>query len=102
MYNYKFLFFALVFTLSINGQNSWQQNANYKIYIDIDVNKNTFKGSQEVLYTNNSPDTLNKVFFHLYFNAFRPELICIVIQLNFRSLTALIADEQVFGISANL
>ena len=73
MYNYKFLFFALVFTLSINGQNSWQQNANYKIYIDIDVNKNTFKGSQEVLYTNNSPDTLNKVFFHLYFNAFRPE-----------------------------
>ena len=73
MYNYKFLFFALVFTLSINGQNSWQQNANYKIYIDLDVKKNTFKGSQEVLYTNNSPDTLNKVFFHLYFNAFRPE-----------------------------
>lgn len=73
MYNYKFLFFALVFTLSINGQNIWQQNANYKIYIDVDVKKNTFKGSQEVLYTNNSPDTLNKVFFHLYFNAFRPE-----------------------------
>ncbi|MEC8611503.1 MAG: M1 family metallopeptidase [Bacteroidota bacterium] len=73
MYNYKFLFFALVFTLSINGQNSWQQNANYKIYIDVDVKKNTFKGSQEVLYTNNSPDTLSKVFFHLYFNAFRPE-----------------------------
>ena len=73
MYNYKFLFFALVFTLSINGQNSWQQNANYKIYIDVDVKKNTFKGSQEVLYTNNSPDALNKVFFHLYFNAFRPE-----------------------------
>ena len=73
MYNYKFLFFALVFTLSINGQNSWQQNANYKIYIDVDVKKNRFKGSQEVLYTNNSPDTLNKVFFHLYFNAFRPE-----------------------------
>jgi len=73
MYNYKFLFFALVFTLSINGQNSWQQNANYKIYIDVDVKKNTFKGSQEVLYTNSSPDTLNKVFFHLYFNAFRPE-----------------------------
>ena len=73
MYNYKFLFFALVFTLSTNGQNSWQQNANYKIYIDVDVKKNTFKGSQEVLYTNNSPDALNKVFFHLYFNAFRPE-----------------------------
>ena len=73
MYNYKFLFFALVFTLSTNGQNSWQQNANYKIYIDVDVKKNTFKGSQEVLYTNNSPDTLSKVFFHLYFNAFRPE-----------------------------
>ena len=73
MRNIIALILALVFTLSINGQNSWQQNANYKIYIDVDVKKNTFKGSQEVLYTNNSPDTLNKVFFHLYFNAFRPE-----------------------------
>lgn len=32
----------------------------------------TYKGSSTVQYTNHSPDTLNRVFFHLYFNAFRP------------------------------
>ena len=32
----------------------------------------TYKGRSTVQYTNHSPDTLNRVFFHLYFNAFRP------------------------------
>ena len=32
----------------------------------------TYKGSSTVQYTNHSPDTLTRVFFHLYFNAFRP------------------------------
>jgi len=71
--NCRLLFFTLLITLTISGQNNWQQNADYKIYVDVNVKKNTYSGTQEVLYTNNSLDTLNKVFFHLYFNAFRPE-----------------------------
>ena len=31
------------------------------------------KASQELVYTNNSPDDLNHVFFHLYANAFEPD-----------------------------
>ena len=71
--NCRLLFLTLLITLTISGQNNWQQNADYKIYVDVNVKKNTYSGTQEVLYTNNSLDTLNKVFFHLYFNAFRPE-----------------------------
>ena len=31
-----------------------------------------FTGEQELVYKNNSPDTLTKVFYHLYYNAFQP------------------------------
>ncbi|MBS1934569.1 MAG: M1 family metallopeptidase, partial [Bacteroidetes bacterium] len=33
---------------------------------------NRFSGKQRLEYTNNSPDTLRKVFYHLYWNAFQP------------------------------
>jgi hypothetical protein len=54
------------------AQNYWQQEVDYKIDIDFDVNSNQFTGDQTLVYTNNSPDTLTKVFYHLYFNAFQP------------------------------
>ncbi|MEO6819881.1 MAG: M1 family metallopeptidase [Ginsengibacter sp.] len=50
----------------------WQQRVNYNISADLDVNTNLIKGVQKLAYTNNSPDKLNKVFFHLYWNAFQP------------------------------
>lgn len=50
----------------------WQQHVDYKMEIDMDVENYQYKGKQTLVYTNNSPDTLNKVFYHLYFNAFQP------------------------------
>lgn len=50
----------------------WQQHIEYAMEIDMDVNTNQFTGTQKASYTNNSPDVLNKVFYHLYFNAFQP------------------------------
>ena len=41
--------------------------------IDFDSDKHQFKGEQVIKYTNNSPDVLDKAFYHLYFNAFQPE-----------------------------
>jgi hypothetical protein len=40
--------------------------------IDFDVKKYQYDGEQELVYTNNSPDTLYKAYYHLYFNAFQP------------------------------
>ena len=40
--------------------------------INVDVQSNRFTGKQKLDYTNNSPDTLTRVFFHLYWNAFQP------------------------------
>ena len=50
----------------------WQQHVDYKMSVDMDVETYRFTGAQELAYTNNSPDTLNTVFYHLYFNAFQP------------------------------
>ena len=40
--------------------------------IDMDVITNKFTGKQRLEYSNNSPDVLDKVFYHLYWNAFQP------------------------------
>ena len=61
--------------VSNKGQNDngyWQQHVDYTMDIDMDVKSYQYKGIQKLVYTNNSPDVLNKVFYHLYFNAFQP------------------------------
>ena len=55
-----------------NNTTYWQQKVDYKMEIDMDVENHQYKGTQELTYTNNSPDTLYRVFYHLYFNAFQP------------------------------
>ncbi len=50
----------------------WQQAVKYSMNIDMDVKKHQYKGEQTLNYTNNSPDELDKVFYHLFFNAFQP------------------------------
>lgn len=51
----------------------WQQRAEYEMDIDMDTENHQFDGIQKLTYHNNSPDTLRKVYYHLYFNAFQPE-----------------------------
>src|SRR4051812_31148276 len=50
----------------------WQQRVKYTMDINMDVTTNQFSGKQKLEYINNSPDTLYKVFYHLYWNAFQP------------------------------
>ena len=50
----------------------WQQHVDYKMDIDMDVKTYQYNGKQTLVYTNNSPDVLNRVYYHLYFNAFQP------------------------------
>ena len=52
--------------------NYWQQRVEYTINVKMDVAKHQFDGDETLVYFNNSPDTLSKVYYHLYFNAFQP------------------------------
>ncbi len=72
----NFFFIALyLFAFSphlFGQQHYWQQSADYNMAIDFDVTNHRFLGDQTIIYTNYSPDTLTKIFYHLYFNAFQP------------------------------
>ncbi|MEN8769293.1 MAG: M1 family peptidase, partial [Candidatus Arcticimaribacter sp.] len=69
----KNIFFALtlLYTSLVSAQY-WQQAVDYTIAVELDHETAQYEGTQSVIYTNNSPETLHKVFFHQYFNAFKP------------------------------
>lgn len=68
----------------------WQQHVVYTMDIDVAENNYQYKGKQTLVYTNNSPDDLKKVFYHLYFNAFQPGS-----QMDVRSLNIKDPDKRV-------
>ena len=64
-------FFA-VSTLQAQNKDYWQQEVDYTMEIDVDAENHQYAGKQTLVYTNNSPETLDRVYYHLYFNAFQP------------------------------
>ena len=62
----------LILVISYAQPDRWQQRVKYTMDVKVDVNSNRFSGTQKLEYTNNSPDTLGKLFYHLYWNAFQP------------------------------
>jgi len=73
MKNYFFLL-CVFSALAQNNPNPgyWQQHVDYKMEVDMDVKNYQYKGKQTLAYTNNSPDTLYRVYYHLFNNAFQP------------------------------
>ena len=89
----------ILFASISNAQaDRWQQRIDYKIKADLDVTTNIMKGTEEIVYTNNSPDTLRKVYFHMYWNAFQPNSS---MDIRSRELTK-IYEENISDTLANL
>ncbi|MEP7107502.1 MAG: M1 family metallopeptidase [Ferruginibacter sp.] len=73
--NRQFLIFLITVLAGFSSTaqpDRWQQRVKYTMTIDVDAVTNRFTGKQKLEYTNNSPDILTRVFYHLYFNAFQP------------------------------
>lgn len=69
-----FLLVLFSSTSLLFAQNTcyWQQHVDYYMDVDMDVKTYQYTGTQKLIYTNNSPDDLGRVYYHLYFNAFQP------------------------------
>jgi hypothetical protein len=67
------LLFCVLSILTIQAQpDRWQQRIRYNMKVDMDVTANRMKGISKIEYFNQSPDTLYRLFFHTYWNAFQP------------------------------
>lgn len=84
-----FVYFSSII-LGVAQPDRWQQAIDYQMEIDFDVKKHQYTGTQKITYFNNSPDTLNRVFYHLYFNAFQPNS-----QMDIRSRNIVDPDQRV-------
>ena len=84
------LVFIGTFVYSQNNTEYWQQEVEYEMMVDMNAEKHQYQGEQKLVYHNNSPDTLHKVFYHLYFNAFQPGS-----QMDVRSRTIKDPDDRV-------
>ena len=71
----RLLLLLALFTIVLSAKaqrDYWQQRVEYVMNINLDVTSHKVNGTQQLTYQNNSPDTLTKVYYHLYFNAFQP------------------------------
>ncbi len=65
------LLISLLGLFSINLCQAWQQRVEYNIEARLDTAEHKIYAIQHLRYFNNSPDTLNSVWFCLYPNAYR-------------------------------
>ena len=84
------IFFIFSYVTALSQPDRWQQHIFYEMEIDMNVDSHQFDGKQKIVYTNNSPDTLKKVYYHLFFNAFQPGSM-----MDVRSRTIVDADSRV-------
>jgi hypothetical protein len=69
---FHFLFFIFPFGLfNAFSQDYWQQEVNYKIRVKLDDKNHMLSAYEEFEYINNSPNTLDKIYIHLWPNAYR-------------------------------
>ncbi len=54
------------------GVPGWQQRVHYRLDARYDPRRFEIAGVETLTYWNNAPDTLREIYFHLYFNGYRP------------------------------
>lgn len=64
------IFFLFISSVSFS-QDYWQQTVNYKIDVSLDDINHTMNAFEEFEYINNSPDTLNSLYIHIWPNAYK-------------------------------
>ena len=66
-----FITLALFGSIALGQQKYWQQQVNFIIDVRLNDTAHTIDGFEKIDYTNNSPDTLYYIWFHVWPNAYK-------------------------------
>ena len=75
----------LVLSTSVQAQDYFQQEVNYKIDVRLDDVNHALSAFEEIEYVNNSPSALNEIYMHLWPNAYRDEKTALGKQLRLQN-----------------
>lgn len=75
IYSYSMKWISILFILTyyssaLAQDDYFQQEVDYKIEVELDTATHTLIGKVAITYTNNSTDDLDKIYFHLWPNAY--------------------------------
>ncbi|MFO8235548.1 MAG: M1 family aminopeptidase [Bacteroidales bacterium] len=83
--NLRYITYILIFILfsshNIFSQEYFQQDVNYIIKVELDDERHMLKGVETIEYTNNSPNKLDSLYFHLWPNAYKNNKTALAKQL---------------------
>jgi len=66
------LFFICIFSvISAQEAEYFQQNVDYNIEVTLNDTNHTLTAFEKLIYSNNSPDTLDFIWFHIWPNAYK-------------------------------
>jgi len=87
----KKLWIILLFLLSLKNARAqyWQQQTDYLIDVTLHPGTKSLDGFEKITYTNNSPDTLHFIWFHLWPNAYKNDRTALSDQMLQQENTAL-------------
>lgn len=79
----KFLIIILVFfsTITFAQEKYWQQQVSYDIDVTLNDQEKSLKGFEKIVYKNNSPSSLDFIWFHIWPNAYKDESTALFEQL---------------------
>jgi len=61
----------LLLSASLPAEEYWQQTVNYTMDVELHPDDRLIKAKSKIVYINNSPDSLDRIYLHLYPRAFQ-------------------------------
>ena len=92
-----FLIFSCLSISALAQDKYWQQQLNYTIDVTLNDTDKSLTGSETIVYKNNSPSSLEFIWFHIYPNAYKNETTAMFQQIKNDTSRSKKLDKYTYG-----